>query len=138
VAGYQSAQEQVAFNGAGDEHGSSPVALLCCVELLSCSPQIKYAIMIAIEAQMAQILVRNIEDPVKARLQRRAKRNGRSMEAELREILRDAARAETAAPEVGFGTASVALFSGRGIGLDEGEEILEWRGFPLEPIKFDE
>ena len=86
---------------------------------------------------MAQLLVRNLEDQLKTRLQRRAKRNGRSMEAEVREILRDALKEEDA-PSVGFGTASVALFSGQGIGLKEGEEIHEWRGFPLKPISFDE
>ena len=86
---------------------------------------------------MAQILVRNLEDQVKCRLQRRAKRHGRSMEEEAREILRDALREETA-QAVGFGTASVALFSGQGIGLKDGEEIPEWRGFPLKPIKFEE
>ncbi|HUD13067.1 MAG TPA: hypothetical protein VMQ56_05365 [Terracidiphilus sp.] len=86
---------------------------------------------------MAQILVRNLEDQVKGRLQRRAKRHGRSMEEEAREILRNALKApETQA--VGFGTASVALFSGQGIGLENGEEIREWRGFPLKPISFDE
>jgi plasmid stability protein len=37
--------------------------------------------------QMAQILVRNLPDAVKARLQRRAERNARSLEAEVREIL---------------------------------------------------
>jgi plasmid stability protein len=93
--------------------------------------------MIAVEAKMAQLLVRNLEDQLKTRLQRRAKRHGRSMEAEAREILRDAVKEEDA-PSVGFGTASVALFSGQGIGLKEGEEIREWRGFPLEPISFDE
>ena len=86
---------------------------------------------------MAQLLVRNLEDQLKVRLQRRAKRHARSMEAEAREILRNALRAEEA-PAVGFGTASVALFSGQGIGLQEGEEIREWRGFPLKPISFDE
>jgi plasmid stability protein len=89
------------------------------------------------EAEMAQILVRNVEDTLKARLQKRAKRNGHSMEEEAREILRNALR-EDGAPAVGFGAASVALFSGQGIGLEEGEEIHEWRGFPLEPISFDE
>ena len=89
------------------------------------------------EAKMAQILVRNLDDRLKTRLQTRAKRHGRSMEAEAREILRNALKAEDA-PPVGFGTASVALFSGQGIGLEEGEEIREWRGFPLEPISFDE
>ncbi len=38
---------------------------------------------------MAQILVHDIEDDVKERLQRRAARHGRSMEAEIRDILRN-------------------------------------------------
>lgn len=86
---------------------------------------------------MAQILVRNVEEPLKARLQRRAKRHGRSMEAEAREILRNALL-EKEAPAVGFGTASIALFSGQGVTLEDGEEIREWRGHPLKPIGFDE
>ena len=85
---------------------------------------------------MAQILVRNVEEPLKARLQRRAKQHGRSMEAEVREILRDALKAETAAPEVGFGTATVALFSGRGIYIDE--PIQEIRGMKMQIPNFDE
>lgn len=84
---------------------------------------------------MAQILVRNIEEPVKARLQRRAKRNGRSMEAEVREILRNASREEDA-PKRGLGSEIVALFSGQGIGLDE--PIKDLRGYPVRPIHFDE
>jgi plasmid stability protein len=86
---------------------------------------------------MAQILVRNLEDRLKNRLKTRAKRYGRSMEEEAREILRNALKA----PEtrtVGFGTASVALFRGQRIGLEDGEEIREWRGYPLKPISFDE
>lgn len=43
---------------------------------------------------MAQFVVRNLEDEVKARLKRRAERHGRSMEEEVREILRNAARDE--------------------------------------------
>jgi plasmid stability protein len=86
---------------------------------------------------MAQILVRNVEEPLKARLQMRAKRNGRSMEAEVREILRNQVREEQA-PERKLGSEIVALFSGQGIGLEDGEEIHEWRGFPIEPISFDE
>jgi antitoxin FitA len=90
--------------------------------------------MIAAEAKMAQLLVRNIEDQLKARLQRRAKRHGRSMEAEAREILRNALHEEQT-PAGGLGTEMANMF--RGIGLKEGEEIREWRGFPLEPISFD-
>lgn len=86
---------------------------------------------------MAQLLVRNVDDRVKAGLQRRAKRNGRSMEAEIREILSDALAQENT-PRRKIGSEIVALFSGQGIGLRNGEEILEWRGFPLKPISFDE
>lgn len=86
---------------------------------------------------MAQLLVRNVDDRVKAGLQRRAKRNGRSMEAEIREILSDALAQENT-PQRKIGSEIVALFSGQGIGLRNGEEIREWRGFPLKPISFDE
>jgi len=84
---------------------------------------------------MAQILVRNVEDQVKGRLQHRAKRHGRSMEAEAREILRDALKAEDA-PKRGLGSEIVALFSGQGIGLKEGEEIPEIRGMRMRIPKF--
>jgi plasmid stability protein len=87
------------------------------------------------EARMAQILVRNLEDQIKGRLQRRAKRHGRSMEAEAREILRDALKAEDA-PKRGLGSEIVALFSGQGIGLREGEEIPEIRGMRMQIPKF--
>jgi plasmid stability protein len=90
--------------------------------------------MIAEEATMAQILVRNLEDRLKTRLQRRAKRNGHSMEAEVREILRNALKADDAKP-FGFGTASVALFSGSGVYLDE--PIEEIRGMRMETPDFE-
>ena len=44
---------------------------------------------------MAQVVVRQLEEDVKARLKRRAERHGRSMEEEVREILRNAAREES-------------------------------------------
>jgi len=84
---------------------------------------------------MAQILVRNLEDQVKGRLQHRAKRHGRSMEEEVREILRNALREEET-PKRGLGSEIVALFSGHGIGLKEGEEIPEIRGMRMQIPKF--
>jgi plasmid stability protein len=84
---------------------------------------------------MAQILVRNLDDRLKGRLQRRAKHHGHSMEAEAREILRDALREEKT-QTVGFGTASVALFSGQGVTLDE--PITELHGFRMEIPTFEE
>jgi plasmid stability protein len=51
---------------------------------------------------MAQFIVRNLEEDVKARLKRRAARNGRSMEEEARHILRNAVRSENQpAPRLG-------------------------------------
>jgi plasmid stability protein len=46
---------------------------------------------------MAQLLVRHLEDDVKAKLQRRARRHGHSTEEEVREILRNAVRDEDGA-----------------------------------------
>ena len=86
---------------------------------------------------MAQLVVRNLEDEVKAKLRERAARHGRSMEEEAREIMRNALREENTPPRK-LGSEIVALFSGQGIGLKKGEEIQEWRGYPVEPMNFDE
>lgn len=43
---------------------------------------------------MAQLLIRELDDEVVARLKTRAQRHGRSLEAELRGILQQAAAAE--------------------------------------------
>jgi plasmid stability protein len=82
---------------------------------------------------MAQLVVRNLEDSVKKRLQRRAAKHGRSMEEEVRDILRNAAKEESA-PSEGLGTAIAKRF--KGIGLTE--DIPELRGFTIEPPNFDE
>jgi plasmid stability protein len=50
----------------------------------------------AIIAIMASITIRNIDPQLKARLRVRAARHARSMEAEVRAILRDAVAAEAA------------------------------------------
>lgn len=84
---------------------------------------------------MAQLIVRNLESEVKTKLQRRAKRHGRSMEEEVREILRDATKAETSNRK-GLGTEIAALF--RDFGLKDGEEIREFHDLHIEPAKFEE
>jgi plasmid stability protein len=81
---------------------------------------------------MAQLVVRNLEDSVKKRLQRRAAKHGRSMEEEVRDILRSAAKED--GPSEGLGTAIAKRF--KGIGLTE--DIPELRGFTIEPPNFDE
>jgi plasmid stability protein len=83
---------------------------------------------------MAQLVVRNIENSVKSRLQRRARRNGRSMEEEVRDILRAAVHSEGKAPVGGLGTALAALFPKSGPDF----VIEEFRGDDLEPPTFDE
>lgn len=83
---------------------------------------------------MAQLLVRNFDDRLKAKLQRRAKRNGRSMEAEVREILGEALQ-EKEVPRRGLGSEMVALFSGQGVYLEE--PIQEIRGMRMEIPEFE-
>ncbi len=80
---------------------------------------------------MAQLVVRNLEESVKARLRRRARRHGHSMEEEARDILRNAAKAEesSAGP---LGSRLRARFAR--VGLDH--EIAELRGHPARPAAF--
>lgn len=82
---------------------------------------------------MAQLVVRNLEASVKAGLQRRAKRHGRSMEEEVRDILRSAAH-EPGQASVGLGTQIANLVRGTGLKF----EVKELRGFPVKPVSFDE
>jgi len=82
---------------------------------------------------MAQFVVRNIADSVKSRLQRRAARNGRSMEEEVRDILRVAVKDDDI-PESGLGTEIAALFAEAGLDSD----IPELRGQRMRPALFEE
>ena len=82
---------------------------------------------------MAQLVVRNLEQSVKVRLQKRAKRHGRSMEAEVRDILRNAAN-EAEKPSKGLGSEIASLFEGKGHDF----EVQEMRGYPVKPASFDE
>ncbi len=63
---------------------------------------------------MSTLTVRNLDDDLKTQLRVRAARNGRSMEAEAREILRTSLSAE---PRTGLGTQIHNRFAG--LGLDE-------------------
>jgi antitoxin FitA len=81
---------------------------------------------------VAQFVVRNIEKDVKVRLQRRAARHGRSMEEEVRDILRNAVNEQDAAAG-GLGTEIASLFAK--VGLEE--DIPELRGYQTKPARFD-
>jgi plasmid stability protein len=72
---------------------------------------------------MAQILIRQLDDDLKARLQRRARTHGRSTEEEVREILRNAVRDQDQAPAA-LGSQISARFAKVGLR----EEIAELRG----------
>jgi plasmid stability protein len=82
---------------------------------------------------MAQLVVRNIEDTVKSRLRHRAARHGRSMEEEVRDILRDAVKEEETFAS-GLGTAISSRFRKLGLKFD----IPELRGHKIRPVSFDE
>ena len=86
---------------------------------------------------MAQLVVRNIEDDLKSRLQRRAAKHGRSMEAEVRDILRNAVKQEEQ-PSGGLGTEIAALFEGIGFTDEEIAAIEDLRRHPFIPVSFDE
>jgi antitoxin FitA len=72
---------------------------------------------ISAKLDMAQFVVRHLEDEVKERLKRRAARHGRSMEEEARDILRNALKHEGAPlPRLGSGIAT--RFSRHGLTED--------------------
>ena len=80
---------------------------------------------------MAQIVVRDLEESVKQRLKRRAERHGRSMEEEVRDILRGAVHEED--PVGGLGTEISNLFAK--VGLQS--EIPELTGHFIKPASFE-
>lgn len=74
---------------------------------------------------MAQLVVRDIEESVKDRLRQRAKLHGHSMEAEIRDILRNAVTTP-AESDQGLGTRIASRF--RDIGLNEPiDELRDWQ-----------
>lgn len=82
---------------------------------------------------MAQLIVRNIENTVKERLRQRARKHRRSMEDEVREILRNSVNGEEPAGP-GLGSEISALFTKTGLDRD----IAEFRDEKIEPATFDE
>lgn len=81
---------------------------------------------------MAQFVVRNLEDDVAEKLRRRAKRNARSMEDEVRHILRQAVR-EKAAPVGRLGSRIAQRFARVGLV----DDLPEWRGRAPSAADFD-
>jgi plasmid stability protein len=83
-------------------------------------------------AFMAQVLVRHLDEDVKIKLQRRARRHGHSTEEEIREILRNAVKDEGGA-RAPLGSRIAARFAGLGLTQD----VPELRGEPARPADFE-
>lgn len=82
---------------------------------------------------MAQFTVRNIEDDIKARLKRRAARHGISMEAEVRQILRDAVKDDGPTAGPGLGSRIAARFEHAGLV----DPLPELHGQPVRPADLE-
>ena len=78
---------------------------------------------------MAQVIVRNVDDYVKAGLKQRASQHGWSMEEEVRQILRRAV-SEEGQMRLNLGSRIAARFAGAG--LDE--PLPELRGETITPM----
>lgn len=81
---------------------------------------------------MGQLIVRNLESSVKNRLQHRAKRHRRSMEEEVRDILRNAVN-DAEVPSAGLGSEISSLFAKAGLKSD----IPELRGGEIRAPGFE-
>jgi len=79
---------------------------------------------------VAQFIVRQLEEDVKARLKRRAARAGRSMEEEVRHILRNAVKPGNA-PARQLGSRMAARFADAGLTA----ELPELRGQSPRPTE---
>jgi plasmid stability protein len=80
---------------------------------------------------MAQFIVRHLEEAVKARLKRRAARHGRSMEDEVRHILRDAVKEQNHRVSK-LGSRIAARFAKVGLAT----ELPEFHGQAAHAVKF--
>jgi len=81
---------------------------------------------------VGQFTVRNIEDDVKARLKRRAAAHGISMEAEVRQILRNAVKVDETATGGGIGSRIAARFAQMGLT----ESLPELKGQAPRAVEF--
>lgn len=82
--------------------------------------------------EVAQLVVRNLDESIKVGLRRRADRHGRSVEAEVRDILRAAVEGSGEA-QVSLGSRIAARFAQPGF---DGE-IFEHRGTQAQPAEFE-
>ena len=82
---------------------------------------------------MAQLIVRGLDDDIKRRLQKRAEASDRSLEAEVRDILRAAAFATLPSPSP-LGSRIAQRFAGLGLT----ETIPEMRGEAARAAQFEE
>jgi len=97
---------------------------------------------------MAQLIVRKLDDDVKERLKARARKHGRSLEAEARAILERASmdrvsRSPTIKKEKGFGTLMRERFKKTGLTKEEKRQFDKgieemWRNNPPRFVEFDE
>lgn len=79
---------------------------------------------------MSQVVVRNLDEGVKACLKQRAQRHGWSMEEEVRQILKKAVQAESSAMPLGSRIA--ARFAGAGLE----EDLPEFHGQTIAGMDF--
>lgn len=87
---------------------------------------------------MAQIIVRNLDDSVRDMLRDRARAHGRSMEEEVRDILRAAVVESPSLKGKGLGSRIAELFRGQA-DLGDGPFVVEETGGGVpEPMSFDE
>lgn len=80
---------------------------------------------------MAQFTVRNLEEDVKTRLKKRARRHGTSLENEVRQILRNALKDESRHPEIRLGSRISARFAHTGL-TDDLPELHEQTARPAD------
>jgi plasmid stability protein len=81
---------------------------------------------------VAQFVVRHLEDDIAEKLKKRAKRHARSMEAEVRDILRAAVR-ERQEGHLKLGSRIASRF--RRVGLRK--DLPELRGAPVRAAEFE-